>query len=132
MAKPTILLCALAGLLLAGEVAAQNLPAGVEGLRGRQWRGAECCGWSWTWNQVNGPTFRGTFRNSNGQVLNEENIIISLFGSRVEVTRAGGSSAGGCTYEGTIRGATASGEYWCAGQRAGQWSATISQAVGGR
>lgn len=130
MVKMAIL--SLAGALLAGELAAQNLPAGVEGLRGRHWRGGECCGWSWDWTQVNGPTFRGTFRNTNGQVLNEEGIIISLNGTRVEITRGGGSSAGGCTYEGSIRGATASGEYFCAGRRAGQWSASISQAIPGR
>jgi hypothetical protein len=130
MAKMAIL--ALAAALLAGEAAAQNLPAGVEGLRGRHWRGGECCGWSWDWTQVNGPTFRGSFRNTNGQVLNEEGIIISIRGERVEITRGGGSAMGGCTYEGTIRGATASGNYSCRGAPAGQWSAHISQAVGGR
>lgn len=130
MVKMAIL--SLAAALLAGAAAAQNLPAGVEGLRGKHWRGGECCGWSWDWTQVSGPTFRGSFRNTNGQVLNEEGIIISIFGDRVEITRAGGSSAGGCTYEGRIRGATASGDYFCRGVRAGQWAAQISQAVGGR
>jgi hypothetical protein len=125
MMKKAILSAALAGALCSGAVA-QNLPGAMEAMRGRLWNGSECCGWKWDWTQVSGPRFRGTFRNPNGQVLNEDNIMISINGSRVEITRAGGSSAGGCTYEGTIRVGAAAGDYWCAGQRAGQWSATIS------
>lgn len=123
--KNAILFAVLAGAMCGGA-ATQNLPGAMEAMRGRVWNGAECCGWKWDWTQVSGPRFRGTFRNPNGQVLNVEDIIISINGNRVEISRSGGSSAGGCTYEGTIRVGAASGEYWCRGQAAGPWSATIS------
>ncbi|CAN7720227.1 hypothetical protein LJR289_005974 [Pseudoduganella sp. LjRoot289] len=106
-----------------------NLPAGMEGLRGRHWRGGECCGWTWDWVQQNGPVFRGAFRNPNGQRLEEQNIIISIFGDRVQITRANGSAAGGCTYDGVIRGGSAEGTYACAGRDAGKWAATIYQSA---
>lgn len=126
MVKSAISAAALAGAMLAGQASAQNLPGAMEAMRGRVWNGSECCGWRWDWVQVSGPRFRGTFRNPNGQVLNDTDIVISINGSQVEITRSGGSSAGGCTYTGTIRVGAAFGEYWCNGQRAGQWSATIS------
>lgn len=125
--------CLLAGL--AGSASAQltNLPGGLDALRGRQWHGSECCGWTWDWVQQSGPAFRGSFRNPNGQRLEEPNILISITGSdRVTITRANGSAAGGCTYEGTIRAGSADGTYACAGRPAGRWSATISHAVTAR
>jgi hypothetical protein len=131
----SITLRRLAGALLlaglAGGATAQqtNLPAGVDALRGRQWSGAECCGWTWGWVQQSGPQFRGEFRNPNGQRLDEPNITISISGEQVTIIRAGGSPAGGCTYTGTIRVGRAWGTYSCAGRPAGNWSASISQAV---
>lgn len=110
-------------------VAQANLPAGMEALRGRHWRGAECCGWTWDWVQQNGPTFNGSFRNPNGQRLQEQNIIISIFGDRVQITRGGGSAAGGCTYDGVIRPGVAEGTYACGGSPAGRWAATIYQSA---
>jgi hypothetical protein len=121
------LLLAVLGSSAAAQVA--NLPAGLEALRGRQWSGTECCGWTWGWVQQSGPAFRGEFRNPNGQRLDEPNILISINGNQVTITRAGGSAAGGCTYMGTIRVGAAGGTYSCAGMAAGNWSATISQAV---
>lgn len=123
----------MAGALLLGCTAlggaqAQNLPAGMEGLRGRVWNGAECCGWTWDWTIQSGPRFRGSFRNPNGQRIEEENILVSIVDNRVQITRGGGSGAGGCTYEGTIRPGVAEGTYACNGAPAGRWSARISQA----
>lgn len=79
--------------------------------------------------QQNGPTFNGSFRNSNGQRLQEQNIIISIFGDRVQITRGGGSAAGGCTYDGVIRPGVAEGTYACGGNPAGRWAATIYQSA---
>lgn len=114
---------------MAGAVMAQleNLPGGMEALRGRHWHGGECCGWTWDWVQVSGPTFSGSFRNANGQTLNEGNIVISITGNQVQITRANGSAAGGCTYNGTIQPGVAEGTYSCAGQPSGRWAATIYQ-----
>lgn len=106
--------------------ALENLPVGLEAMRGKIWNGEECCGWKWDWVQESGPIFRGKFRNTNGQRLEERNIIISIRGDRVEITRGSGSAAGGCTYEGTIRVGNANGDYWCAGRYAGKWGAMIS------
>ncbi|MES2951192.1 MAG: hypothetical protein V4858_21880 [Pseudomonadota bacterium] len=114
---------------MAGGAIAQtsNLPTGTEGLRGKHWRGSECCGWTWDWVQVNGPTFSGSFSNRNGQRITEGNIIISIIGNQVTITRANGLAAGGCTYTGTIRPTQAEGTYTCAGQPSGRWGATIYQ-----
>lgn len=133
MKRWTILSAASGAILLAGlatDVLAQqleNLPAGMEGLRGRHWHGSECCNWSWDWTQVSGPIFRGVFQNKNGQRLAEDDIQISIHGNSVTITRKGGSGAGGCTYVGTIRPGGAEGNYSCAGKPAGTWAATISQ-----
>lgn len=119
-----------AGLASSATVQSTNLPGGVDALRGRVWNGAECCGWTWDFVQQSGPVFRGSFRNPNGQRIEEPNIVISIFGSdRVTITRANGSAGGGCTYEGTIRVGSASGTYACAGRPAGNWSARISHAT---
>jgi len=126
-------MCALALAALAGSLTSsamaqqQNLPVALEALRGHSWHGAECCGWTWDWVQQSGPNFSGTFRNPNGQQLQESNIIISIYGDRVQITRGGGSASGGCTYVGTIRVGGASGTYACAGKPAGSWAATIYQ-----
>lgn len=131
----SIIVRRLAGALLfaglASSAVAQQatLPVGVDALRGRQWSGTECCGWTFGWVQQSGPSFRGEFRNPNGQRINEPNITISISGDRVTIVRAGGSAAGGCTYMGTIVVGRAWGTYSCAGTPAGNWSASISQAV---
>lgn len=123
--------CVLAAVLaasLGGRAAArQNLPVAVEALRGHHWHGGECCGWTWDWVQQSGPSFSGSFRNPNGQQLQEPNIIISISGNQVQIVRAGGSAAGGCTYTGIIRVGSAEGTYACAGKPAGAWAATIYQ-----
>ena len=106
-------------------VTAQNLPTQVESLRGREWIGAECCKWQFTFTQKNGPFFKAKWWNPNGQQLADDNIIINILNDTVEIIRAGGSSAGGCTYRGTIRVGSAGGEYWCNGRSAGTWSAVI-------
>jgi hypothetical protein len=106
-------------------VTAQNLPTQVESLRGREWIGAECCKWQFTFTQKSGPFFKAKWWNPNGQQLADDNIIINILNDTVEIIRAGGSSAGGCTYRGTIRVGSAGGEYWCNGRSAGTWSATI-------
>jgi len=106
-------------------VTAQNLPTQVESLRGREWIGAECCKWQFTFTQKSGPFFKAKWWNPNGQQLADDNIIINILNDTVEIIRAGGSSAGGCTYRGTIRVGSAGGEYWCNGRSAGTWSAVI-------
>ncbi len=105
--------------------ASQNLPVQVEALRGVTWIGAECCNWQFTWTKKSGPFFRASWRNSNGQQLTDDNIVINILDNTVEIVRGGGSSSGGCTYRGNIRVGAADGEYWCAGRYAGRWSATI-------
>lgn len=114
---------------IAGDALAQleNLPGGMEHLRGRHWSGKECCNWSWEWVQTSGPTFRGVFTNTNQQKLVEDDIIITIHGDTVTITRKGGSAAGGCTYIGKIRPGSADGTYACNGQQAGPWGATIFQ-----
>lgn len=126
----SITVCVLAAVLaggVAGGATAQNLPGAMEAMRGRHWHGGECCGWTWDWVQQSGPSFSGSFRNPNGQQLQEPNIIISISGNQVQIVRAGGSAAGGCTYTGTIRVGSAEGTYACAGKPAGAWAAAIYQ-----
>lgn len=118
----------MASCMVGGAIAQMaNLPAGMEGLRGKHWHGSECCGWIFDWVQVSGPAFTGNFSNPNGQKINEGNIIISIMGDQITVSRANGSAAGGCTYTGTIKPGVAEGTYACAGKPAGRWAATIYQ-----
>ncbi len=131
------MVCAVTAAVLAASMAGivraqENLPVAVEALRGHHWHGGECCGWTWDWVQQSGPSFSGTFRNPNGQQLQEPSIIISIVGNQVQITRAGGSAAGGCTYTGTIRVGSAEGSYACAGKPAGPWAATIYQTAPSR
>ncbi len=45
----------MASCMVGGAIAQMaNLPAGMESLRGKHWRGSECCDWTWDWVQVNG------------------------------------------------------------------------------
>ncbi|SFM55734.1 hypothetical protein [Rugamonas rubra] len=119
----------LAGALLLGGVAGQaaaqleNLPGAVDALRGRHWHGGECCGWTWDWVQQSGPTFSGSFSNPNGEKLQEANIVISINGDNVRITRGNGA----CVYTGKIHVGGASGTYTCGGRPAGPWAATIYQ-----
>lgn len=124
-----ILASSIVASCLAGSAIAQmaNLPAGMEGLRGRHWRGTECCGWTFDWVQVNGPNFSGNFNHPNGQKNIGVDVVISIMGDQVTVSRANGSAAGGCTYTGTIKPGVAEGTYACAGKPAGRWAATIYQ-----
>lgn len=107
--------------------AAQNLPTQIESLRGRVWNGGECCGWKFSWQHKSGPFFRGKWWHPNGQQLADDNITVNILDDNVEVIRAGGSSAGGCTYRGKIHVGDAGGEYWCNGRYAGKWGAVILQ-----
>jgi hypothetical protein len=104
---------------------AQNLPVQVEALRGTTWIGSECCKWQFTFTHKSGPFFSAKWWNPNGQQLADDNITINILNDTVEIIRAGGSSAGGCTYRGKIRVGSAEGEYWCNGRYAGTWGATI-------
>jgi hypothetical protein len=104
---------------------AQNLPVHLEALRGSVWNGQECCNWKFTWTHKSGPFFSAKWWNPNGERLSDDNIVINILDDRVEIVRAGGSSAGGCTYTGRIYVGHAGGEYSCAGRNAGKWGATI-------
>ena len=111
---------------LAIPAVAQNLPAQVEALRGNVWNGSECCNWEFTWTHKSGPFFSAQWRNSNGQQMSDNNIVINIWGDdNVEIIRGGGSEAGGCTYQGKIRVGSASGDYWCNRRHAGTWGAAI-------
>ena len=124
-----ILVGSIMASCMVGSAIAQmaNLPAGMEGLRGKHWHGSECCGWTFDWVQVNGPNFSGNFNHPNGQKNIGVNVVISILGNQVTIDRANGSAAGGCTYTGTIKPGVAEGTYACAGQPAGRWAATIYQ-----
>lgn len=105
---------------------AQNLPVQIEALLGTTWAGRECCGWTFGWNKMSTVRFRGNWSNPNGETYSTDNIVINIYGdNRVRIERDGGSSAGGCTYEGNIQVGRASGTYSCRGSGAGSWSATI-------
>ena len=125
LAIGALLVLSISTLPVINGLRAQNLPTQVESLRGREWIGAECCKWQFTFTHKSGPFFRAKWWNPNGQQLADDNIIINILNDTVEIIRAGGSSAGGCTYRGTIRVGSAGGEYWCNGRSAGTWSATI-------
>jgi hypothetical protein len=131
--KPFLMLSAIIMMILMldappptlDRLSAQNLPTQVEALRGREWNGSECCKWQFNFIQKSGPFFRAKWWNPNGQQLTDDNITINILNDTVEIIRAGGSSAGGCTYKGKIRVGSAEGEYWCNGRYAGTWGATI-------
>jgi hypothetical protein len=103
----------------------ENLPGALEAMRGHVWNGAECCNWQFSWTQKSGPFFRGTWWNTNGQRLAEDDLTINILADNVEIIRSGGSETGGCTYRGKIRVGRAEGDYWCAGRYAGKWGADI-------
>ncbi len=128
MKRPAIAFFILTACLFipANNLLSDNLPTQIEALRGTTWIGNECCRWEFAFSHKSGPFFRGEWKNPNGQRLTDNNIIINIIGDdRVEIIRGGGSSAGGCTYTGTIHVGGASGQYSCAGRYAGTWSAVI-------
>lgn len=111
--------------LAAGVAAAQGYGGGGMDT-GAVWTGQECCGWEFTWVKRPRGTFAGAWRHPGGERLLADDIVITPLGAgRVRITRQGGSNAGGCTYEGTIRRDGASGTYACRGSPAGTWFATI-------
>jgi hypothetical protein len=112
-------------LMTCREASAQNLPVHLEALRGKTWIGKECCNWEFTFSHKSGPFFSAQWRNPNGQSLSDNNITINILDDKVEIIRGGGSSMGGCTYQGKIYVGHADGQYWCAGKYAGTWGATI-------
>ncbi len=125
----TLMILGVGFLTAAKEAFSQsppNLPGYTEALRGKTWNGTECCNWKFTFIHKSGPFFRATWRNPNGQQMSDDNITVNISGDNVEIIRAGGSSAGGCTYTGKIRIGFAGGDYSCNGRNAGTWSATIN------
>jgi hypothetical protein len=99
---------------------------GGGGYLGTAWTGHECCGWEFTWVMRPRGLFAGAWRHPGGETLLVDDMVVShMGGGRVRIIRQGGSNAGGCTYDGVIRGGQASGTYACRGSPAGDWYATI-------
>ena len=117
----------VAGLSPGAMARDDNLPVAAEALRGKVWHGGECCGWTWDWVLQSDATFRGDFKNKNGETLVEPKIQVAISGKTVTITRGAGSAGGGCTYVGRIWVGGAEGTYSCRGKPAGQWAATIYQ-----